>query len=90
MTAAAYIPVDGKDTLLALLDAQEKLSDCPGDLVLDFSGVDRVAPAVLGLLEELARSAEEKARRVTLHGTNVEVYKVLKLAKLTSRFAFTT
>lgn len=89
MTSPAYIPVVDKDTLRALREARDKLSDSAGELVLDFSAVNRVNPADLQALEELARTAEEKTCVVALHGINVEVYKVLKLAKLTSRFSFT-
>jgi hypothetical protein len=36
----------------------------------------------------LARVADEKAVKVALRGVNVDVYKVLKLVKLTRRFSF--
>jgi hypothetical protein len=39
-------------------------------------------------MEEFARIADEKAVKVVLRGVNVDVYKVLKLVKLTQRFSF--
>jgi len=89
MTSPAYIQLDGKDTLRALSKARENLPQSEGELVLDFSSVKRMDPAVLQGLEELACAAEEQARLVTLRGLKVEVYKVLKLAKLSSRFSVT-
>jgi anti-anti-sigma regulatory factor len=43
---------------------------------------------VVQALEELADRADEKGIKVALRGVNVDVYKVLKLVKLSSRFAF--
>ena len=39
-------------------------------------------------MEELARLADEKAVKIVLRGVNVDVYKVLKLVKLSPRFNF--
>ena len=39
-------------------------------------------------METLADSADEKAVKVVLRGVNIDIYKVLKLAKLASRFSF--
>jgi hypothetical protein len=36
----------------------------------------------------LAGAADEKAVKVALRGVHVDVYKVLKLVKLTPRFSF--
>ena len=41
-------------------------------------------------LEELASIADDKAVKLVLRGVNVDIYKVLKLVKLTSRFSFLT
>jgi anti-anti-sigma regulatory factor len=58
------------------------------EVVLDFSSVRRVDPSALRALEELARVADEKAVTLELRGVSVNVYKVLKLAKLAPRFLF--
>jgi len=57
-----------------------------GELRLDFSAVERVDPAALRELEDLTNSANEQSVKVALRGVNVGVYKVLKLARLTTRF----
>jgi len=43
--------------------------------------------AVLAI-DELAQKADEKSVRVVLRGVNVDVYKVLKLVRLTPRLSF--
>ena len=73
---------------LALEEAGEGLDGAEGEAVLDFSAVLRVDASTLRALEELARIAEKKAVKVILRGVNVDVYKVLKLVKLTRRFSF--
>ncbi len=56
--------------------------------MLDFSSVRRIDSTALRALEEFARLADEKAVKVVLCGVNVDVYKVLKLVKLTRQFSF--
>ena len=74
----------------ALQEAREKLDSAEGDVCLDFSSVRRIDPSALRAMEELAGLADEKAVKVVLRGVNVDIYKVLKLVKLTSRFSFLT
>jgi anti-anti-sigma regulatory factor len=57
-------------------------------MVLDFSTVRRVDPAALSAMEELAAVAEGKDVKLALRGVNIDIYKVLKLAKLVPRFSF--
>jgi len=71
-----------------LQEALGKLESARGELVLDFSSVRRVDASAIGALEKLAGMADDKAVKVALCGVNVEVYRVLKLVKLTSRFSF--
>jgi len=71
-----------------LSEARERLSSAPGELVLDLSAVSRVGAKGVGELEQFALAAQQKAVKVVLRGVNVNVYKVLKLIKLSSRFAF--
>ena len=66
------------------------LDSAEGDVVLDFSSVRRIDPSALRAMEELAGIADDKAVKVVLRGVNVDIYKVLKLVKLTSRFSFLT
>ena len=57
-------------------------------MTLDFSSVRRIDASVVRAMEELADRAKEKDVKVALRGVNVDVYKVLKLVRLASRFSF--
>lgn len=85
---ALLLNSDEKLVSSALREAGEKLGDAEGEAVLDFSSVCRVDSSTLCALEEFARVADEKAVKIVLRGVNVDVYKVLKLVKLTRRFSF--
>ena len=82
------LETDGTHAAVALLQAIEKLDGGDGGAILDFSSIDRIDPSELKLLEKLARLAGDKSVKVVLHGVNVGIYKALKLANLTGRFAF--
>jgi anti-anti-sigma regulatory factor len=86
----SWLEIDGEHLVQALQDAGEKLNSADGEVVLDFSSVRRIEPSALGALEKLAGTADDKAVKVVLRGVNVDVYKVLKLVKLTPRFSFLT
>ncbi len=81
-----WIEIDGSSVAQALHEAGEKLDSSGDDVFLDFSAVRRIDPSGLRALEDFAGTADEKAVKVTLRGINVDVYKVLKLARLSSRF----
>ena len=87
-TIAAFMKVDQDRIAPALEDAAGDLDRAQGEAVLDFSSVRRIDSAGLRALEDLARVADEKAVKIALRGVNVDVYKVLKLVKLTRRFSF--
>ncbi len=70
----------------ALQEAVAKLDATQGEVVLDFSSVRRIDAGALRAMEEFIGVADEKGVKVVLSGVGVGVYKVLKLAKLTSRF----
>ncbi len=85
---AVWLKVDQDCVVQALEEARAKLDGSDGEVVIDFSSLRRVDPAALHALQELASVAEEKSVKLVLRGVNVEVYKVLKLMKLASRFSF--
>jgi anti-anti-sigma regulatory factor len=85
---AECLKVDGTRVAIALQQACEKLAGAGGELALDFSGVRRVDASALKAMEQLAGLAEAKSRKVVLHGVDVDVYKVLKLVNLASKFDF--
>ena len=86
---AEMIKIDGERVADTLQEACEKLDGAQGEVVLDFSAVRRVDSHALRALENLAAHADEKAVKVALRGVNIDIYKVLKLAKLASRFSLT-
>jgi anti-anti-sigma regulatory factor len=83
-----WLKVDGERTEKALQEVLETLDSAEGEVVLDFSSVQRVDPSALTVLETLAGKADGKAVKVVLGGVNVSVYKTLKLMKLAPRFSF--
>jgi anti-anti-sigma regulatory factor len=82
-----YFEIDAEGAAVALEGVREKL-DAGAEITLNFSRITRVEPGVIRALDALARTAKEKPAALTLRGVNVEVYKVLKLARLASQFSF--
>ena len=80
--------IDPDRLMPALQAAGEKLNGSEEEVVLDFSSVHRMDSSALHAMEQLAVRAEAKRVRVVLRGVNVDVYKVLKLVKLTRHFSF--
>jgi anti-anti-sigma regulatory factor len=76
-----------KRVVPALQEAREKLDGTEGEAVLDLSSVGRLDSSALRALEEFVGVADDKGVKVVLSGVNVGVYKVLKLARLASRFS---
>jgi len=68
--------------------AAADLDPAGGELVLDFSAVDRIDAAGLKALDSLLTAGAEKSIRISLLGVDVGVYKVLKLMKVTQRASF--
>lgn len=80
--------VHGTQLTKDLGSLREQLASAEGEMFLDFSAVHRLDPAGLRAIEDLAKTAEEKSVKVVICRVNVAVYKVLKLARLTSRYSF--
>ena len=90
-TNAQWIKVDPERVAHTLQqEAVEKVNAAEGELLLDFSGVRRIDSSVVKALEELAGLADERSVKVVLRAVNMDIYRVLKLLKLTSRFSFQT
>lgn len=87
-TNPAIVNIDEQRLTAALDLADKKLSAGEKEFVLDFSSVRRVSAADLRRLENLAHVAEAKKVKVLLRGVNVDIYKALKLTKLTREFSF--
>ena len=80
--------IDEERIVQALQEAGEKPNSADGEVVLDFSSVRRIDASALRALEEFAAITDDKGVKAVLRGVNVNVYKVLKLVKLGSRFSF--
>lgn len=87
-TIADWLKIDGEHVVRALNDAREKLNSANGELVLDFSSVQRIDARAITAMEGLADKAKDKSVKVVLRGVNVDIYKVLTLSRLTARFSF--
>jgi anti-anti-sigma regulatory factor len=87
-TFAVWLKVDEGRVVEALQEAGQMLDQGEGEVLLDFSSVRRIAPSALVMMEKLANRAAEKATKVVFRGVNVDIYKVLKLAKLVAPFSF--
>jgi anti-anti-sigma regulatory factor len=80
--------IDAQHAVESLRAAQKKLDAVNVETVLDFTSVLQIDPSVLRELEALAILTDESNDRICLLRVNVEIYKVLKLAKLSARFNF--
>ena len=85
---AVFLNIDEQNLVVALEQAGTKLNGTEGEAVIDLCSVRRIGPGGLRAMEEFGRIADAKAVKVVLRGVNVDVYKVLKLAKLTGHFSF--
>jgi ABC-type transporter Mla MlaB component len=82
-----FVRIDSERVAEILREAQSTLNGS-AEAVLDFSSVSRVQPKDLAAMEELLEVAEGRGVKIELLGVNVGIYKVLKLAKIASRFTF--
>ena len=87
-TSAEVQKVSGENIKRSLEDVCAKLNPSEGEVTLDVSDLRRIDPSGLRAFEDLAAAAAGKAVTIVLQGVNVDVYKVLKLARLTARFSF--
>jgi len=85
---AEWLKIEGNGVSPALQEAFEKLESAESEIVLDFSSVRRIDPSTLRAMEILAGTAVDKAAKVVLSGVSIDVYKVLTLMKLASRFSY--
>jgi len=88
MTTSTTLLVENESPAKTVLEAIALIPSADGELVLDFSAVQRVDANDLRALEELAQAAERDQVAVAFRGVDVSVYKVLKLGRLASRFSF--
>lgn len=82
------VMLDEKQLVPVLQDLAEKLDRVGSELMLDFSAVHWIDSQAVLAIDGLAQKADETSVRVVLRGVNVDVYKVLKLVRLTPRLSF--
>ena len=87
-TNGTWFKVDERHTMQDLQAAADSVDRADSELVIDCSELARLDPRAVTTLEALADKAHERQVKVVLHGVNVDVYKVLRLVKLTTRFSF--
>lgn len=85
---AAWRNIDRERVAPSLREAGENLDQANGEVVVDFSSVYQMDADALRAMDEFAGMAEAKSVKVALRGVDIDVYRVLKLLKLTSRFRF--
>jgi len=83
-----FLKIEEEHVVQSLREAAEKLDGADGEAILDFSSVHRIDPSALRGLKEFAGRADDKRVKATLRDVNVDIYRVLKLVKLASRFSF--
>lgn len=84
---AVLLIIEAEGLAASLKEGGRKMTGTEGDVVLDFSSVKRVDPAALTALTEFVDTAAAKSVKVELCGVDIDVYRVLKLARLTRRFS---
>jgi anti-anti-sigma regulatory factor len=89
-TNIVWPKIDGGHVAQSLQDVIEQLDRAESEVVLDWSCVKRLDPDALRALAQLAGRADDKSVKIALRGVSVDVYKVLKLMKLTARFSVVT
>jgi anti-anti-sigma regulatory factor len=85
---ALWLKIDEDHVVQTLREAAEKLDGSDGEVMLDVSSLRRIDSGALRAMEEFVGLARDKGVKVVLRSVNVDVYKVFKLTKLTSRFTF--
>lgn len=87
-TISVWLKIDEERMAQALQEAGKKLDSVEGEVTLDFSSVQRIDPSGVNAMQEFASLADGRGVKVVLRGVNVNVYKVLKLVRLGTRFSF--
>ena len=88
MTTIAEIRIDPENAAAGVQQAIDKGNAGAGEAILDFSAVRRIDTQTAAALEQLASAAGSGSAKITLRGVNGDIYKVLKLLRLTARFSF--
>ena len=88
-TIAVLLKADEKNLSDILRGARQKLESEGGELVVDLSSLRRVDASSLLAMQEFATMAQGEGAKLVLRGVSVDLYRVMKLVKLTAAFSFT-
>jgi anti-anti-sigma regulatory factor len=88
MEVISVMNIEEKSVVTTLQEAAKNLDGTGVETVLDLSSVRRLDSSSLRAMHDLAALADEKQSKVTLRGVSAELYKTLKLAKLTRTLSF--
>jgi ABC-type transporter Mla MlaB component len=88
MTVAIVLKMEESTAASTLLENRAGLGACGADVVLDFAAMRRIDTATVAALQEFSRAASQQNVRMVLRGVSVDIYKVLKLVKLTAPLSF--
>jgi anti-anti-sigma regulatory factor len=87
-TNTAFLSIDEGNLTSAFENAGKTLDGEREQFGVDLSCVRRIDSAGLNAIQDFAHRADEKKVKVVLRGVNANVYKMLKLARLTRHFLF--
>lgn len=85
---AVLLKIDGEHVVQTLGAVRGHLERAGKEMELDFSCVRRLDSSAIQAMQAFAEVADQRRVRVVLRNINVDVYKVLTLANLRSRFVF--
>jgi anti-sigma B factor antagonist len=74
------------DDIKALEDSIMPLIDGPVNLVVDFSSVQFLSSAVLGLLIRISKKVNERKGKLKLCGISPRIYEIFKITRLDEIF----
>ncbi len=86
VASPVVVNIDEQRLALVLDQAAKQLESGAEEITVDFSAVRRIDASHARKLEGMAHS--DKGVEIVLRGVNVDVYKTLKLLKLTNHFLF--
>ena len=88
MPKSSAFPIESDGLGRILQEAREKLPGAQEETVIDLSSIRKLDSHGLQALDEFADLAAGKTTKLILRGVNIDIYKVLKLTRLSRRFSF--
>jgi anti-anti-sigma regulatory factor len=86
-TVAILVSLEDGALAAELEKAIATLENGEREVVLDFSSVHRLSAGEVHAIDGFTRTAEDKGVKVRVRGLGVDLYRALKLARLSSRLS---